>query len=60
MEDMLNAITSDSATGGNVTKRELLANWQAIRAMGMELREWVKHHGLATGELTKESQNSQG
>jgi hypothetical protein len=59
MEGMLNVITQDSATGTNITQRELMQNWQAVRALGGEMREWMRLHGQATGELQRDNQNSQ-
>jgi len=59
MEVLLNAITRDSTTGSNITKSELLESWQAVRAMGTEMREWMRLHGQATGELARDGQNAQ-
>ena len=47
----------DSSNGGNITKDQLLANWQAVRAMGAEMREWMRLYGRATGELVRDGQN---
>ena len=59
METLLNVITRDAESGENITKSELLESWQAIRAMGTEMREWMRLHGQATGELTRDAQNQQ-
>ena len=59
MEALLNAITRDSTTGDDIPKSELLENWQAVRAMGAEMREWMRLHGQATGELARDGLNTQ-
>lgn len=53
LENMLNLITRQSANGGSISKKELLSNWQAVRAMAAEMREWARLHGLCTGELSR-------
>jgi hypothetical protein len=58
MEGMLNAITRDTKTG-DISERELLSRWQAVRALSAETREWIRLHGQASGELGRESERSQ-
>jgi AcrR family transcriptional regulator len=59
MEALLSAITRDRTTGNDITKSELLESWQAVRAMGTEMREWMRLHGQATGELARDGLNTQ-
>ncbi len=59
MEILFNTVTRDGTTGANITKSELLGSWQAIRSLGSEMREWARLHGLATGELARDAQNTQ-
>jgi len=42
MESLSDVITRAGRDGDNISKSELLENWQAIRAMGMEMREWMR------------------
>jgi hypothetical protein len=58
MELLVNSITRDSKTGSDITERELLVRWQAVRGLASEMREWLKLHGQASGEL-RETERSQ-
>ena len=59
MEVLLNVITRDNGTGENITKDELLDRWQAVRGLGAEMRDWLRLHGQATGELARDGLNTQ-
>jgi hypothetical protein len=59
MELLLSKIMHDSETGSEISERELLKRWQAVRALGSEMREWVRLHAQSTGELGRDPERHQ-